>query len=236
MALKRSGISWCDYAVSVVTGCSGGCPYCYARKMTERFPKSWPSGFKPTFHPERLADLAKAPEGSIVMVSPMGDLFDPAITNGQIDATLQAMAAAPGQFMVLTKQHDRLAMMIGADVLKDAQNIWMGATVTHQDSLEYALYMLSHMPTKTFVSFEPLLERLDIPPYYRHFRLLDYVIVGGMNPGPPLHEAHPDWLQAIVDECELARIPLHYKHVGKDKNPMFNGRRHAAMIDGREEG
>ena len=35
--MNRSKIEWCDHTWNPITGCLHGCPYCYARKMTERF-------------------------------------------------------------------------------------------------------------------------------------------------------------------------------------------------------
>lgn len=35
--MNKSKIEWCDHTWNPITGCLHGCPYCYARKMTERF-------------------------------------------------------------------------------------------------------------------------------------------------------------------------------------------------------
>lgn len=32
-----SRIEWCDYSLNILTGCQHGCPYCYARNMSQRF-------------------------------------------------------------------------------------------------------------------------------------------------------------------------------------------------------
>jgi protein gp37 len=51
---------------------------------------------------------------------------------------------------------------------------------------------------------------------------LDLVIVGSKTPGRPLHETHPDWLDGVIEDCEAAGVPLHYKHGGR--NPEYKGR------------
>ena len=35
--MAKSKIDWCDDTWNPVTGCRHGCPYCYARAMTNRF-------------------------------------------------------------------------------------------------------------------------------------------------------------------------------------------------------
>jgi protein gp37 len=35
--MNKSKIEWCDYTWNPVTGCVNDCPYCYARKIAERF-------------------------------------------------------------------------------------------------------------------------------------------------------------------------------------------------------
>jgi len=50
--MNRTKIDWCDYTWNPVVGCLHGCPYCYARRMAERFKggKAYPFGFEPTSH------------------------------------------------------------------------------------------------------------------------------------------------------------------------------------------
>ena len=35
--MNKSRIEWCDHTWNFITGCRHNCPYCYARKMTDRF-------------------------------------------------------------------------------------------------------------------------------------------------------------------------------------------------------
>ena len=48
-------IAWTDFTWNPITGCLAGCGYCYARKMYERFKKS----FTPKLHCNRLNEIRK---------------------------------------------------------------------------------------------------------------------------------------------------------------------------------
>src|SRR5450759_1289765 len=53
---EGEGISWADWSWNPVTGCLHGCNYCYAREIatSKRSRDTYPVGFTPLFHPERL--------------------------------------------------------------------------------------------------------------------------------------------------------------------------------------
>jgi protein gp37 len=108
-----AGKSW-----NVVTGCSCGCDYCYARRMARRLQAMgqprYANGFAPTFHPEVLEEPLKWRKPRRVFVVSMGDLFDPAITDKQIAAVFGVMAACQRHtFQVLTKQAMRMREWLG---------------------------------------------------------------------------------------------------------------------------
>jgi len=75
MSINCTGIEWTDYTWNPITGCLHGCPYCYAKKITKRFPKNYPNGFNPTFYPERLDDPGKVKKPSMIFTVSMGDMF-----------------------------------------------------------------------------------------------------------------------------------------------------------------
>lgn len=105
MTLTISKIPYLTHGWPVVTGCSHGCDFCWARAMANRYNK----GFDPMFRPEHLADPLRRKLPSVIGVSFLGDLFDPGIDDDQIAATFGVMAAAHTHtFIVLTKQADRM--------------------------------------------------------------------------------------------------------------------------------
>ncbi len=70
--LKSTKIEWADASLNPVVGCKSGCPYCYAKKINDRFKfiENWRD---PQFFPERLAQLAD-PTPKVVFMNSMSDI------------------------------------------------------------------------------------------------------------------------------------------------------------------
>lgn len=83
------------------SGCLYACTYCWARPLAEtRLKKSYPNGFVPTFHPDRLK--SKFHPGETVFVSDMGDISF--ATWGEIGQILDVVVANPDtDFLFMTK-------------------------------------------------------------------------------------------------------------------------------------
>lgn len=66
--MRKTSIDWCDCTVNCVKGCPNRCPYCYARRLNDRFKfvKDW--NF-PEFFPEVLKQLEEKTPHTIFMDS-----------------------------------------------------------------------------------------------------------------------------------------------------------------------
>lgn len=72
--MKTTKIEWCDATLNPVVGCTKGCPYCYARRLNQRF--KWTEDFsKPVFFPERLQQIPLKKSYRIFLNS-MSDVAD----------------------------------------------------------------------------------------------------------------------------------------------------------------
>jgi len=193
-----NGIEWCDYTWNPVTGCLHGCEYCYARKMCNRFGKS----FEPTIHPEKLEEPAKLKKPSRIFVGSTTDLFGDWVPDKWILWVLEACDKAPWhQYLFLTKNPKRYDKLKSNGLLPYEH--WYGTTVT-QDGDEH----FTHADYYTFMSIEPILGAVHL----RHGDFPDWVIVGaetGNRTGkiiPPRH-----WIDSMACDCAVGAVPLFMK-------------------------
>lgn len=190
--MKKTKIDWADSTWNPVTGCLHGCEYCYARAIANRFgwhanepdinervlyeipvfdgkKQPYPFDFAPTFHQYRLGEPAAWTKPRTIFVCSMADLFGDWVPDEWIKQVFEACEAAPQhRFLFLTKNPARFGRINGwnhqynNEYAKD--NMWFGTTITRQ----YELSRIRELPygnAHTFLSIEPILERIDLDCY-----------------------------------------------------------------------
>ena len=190
--MKKTKIDWADSTWNPVTGCLHGCEYCYARAIANRFgwhanepdinervlneipvfdgkKQPYPFDFAPTFHQYRLGEPAAWTKPRTIFVCSMADLFGDWVPDEWIKQVFEACEAAPQhRFLFLTKNPTRFGRINGwnhqynNEYAKD--NMWFGTTITRQ----YELNRIRELPygnAHTFLSVEPILERIDLDRY-----------------------------------------------------------------------
>jgi protein gp37 len=195
--------------------------------------------FAPQEHPERLDEPRSLSYPVTVFMGSVGDITEDALSFAFIDRVLGIVRDTPHNYMVLTKHPERLENKLfgGEGRLLGKEdflpNLWLGTSITAQEDIERLGY-LGPLPVDNglepfckFVSIEPMLGAVRLPEGMGQWCGL--VIVGGKTPGKALHEAHPEWLQGIVDDCGRENIALHYKHQGT--NPRFNGKVYRTTVN-----
>ncbi len=157
-AQKSEAIGWARWSWNPATGCRAGCPYCYARDLTEKHGRS----FEPTFHAERLSMSTNTPlptdedPGSRrVFTCSMGELFGDWVSEAWIQAVLNVVAEHPEwTFLFLTKNPKRYLEF------DFPPNTWLGTTADTQKRMDAALDVFDHLEaTVEFLSCEPLTEQ-----------------------------------------------------------------------------
>jgi protein gp37 len=192
--VNRTKIEWCDFTWNPVVGCSGTCPYCYARKMAHRFHFD--------FYPhwvEGNFDRTMPRKPSRIFVNSMSDLAD--WKAAWCEYVFDRIREYPQHlFLFLSKRpwdcHSWWPM----------PNAMLGYSVTRQDDLD----LLAKHGNKevSFLSIEPLLGPVSLSLAWRP----RWIIVGaetGNRKGKIVPEL--PWLWAIEIYARGKGIPLFFK-------------------------
>lgn len=130
---------------------------------------AYPFGFEPTFHRYRLDEPQRWKNPRNIFVCSMADLFGEWVPDEWIKQVFEACEAAPQhRYLFLTKNPARFGSINGwnhrhnNEFAKD--NMWFGTTITRQYELNRML-KLPYGNAHTFLSVEPILERIDIDHY-----------------------------------------------------------------------
>jgi protein gp37 len=202
-------IDWAQNSWPPIVGCLHGCPYCYARDITVRFPGRYPHGFDPVFRPRMLnapRNTSVPPEAAFdarfknVFVGSITDMFGRRLPREWIEAVLAVERANPQwNFLHLTKFPQRILEFNIPD------NAWMGTTVDLQARVANAEDAFAKLREKypniiLYLSVEPMLERLK----FTRLDLFDLVILGGASPSMRTPEWRPPhrWIMEFIEQAD----------------------------------
>lgn len=161
----KSKIEWCDSTWNPITGCAHGCPYCYARKIAQRFggiapddkcheleelnydvngnPDPYPWGFAPTFHKYLLDKPEHWKKPRNIFVGSMADMWGTWVPQDwKIEVIEACQKASQHNYLFLTK--DPIGYDIWHtpkhedfdDVHARTGNMWLGITYTGTERLD----------------------------------------------------------------------------------------------------
>lgn len=238
-------IGWCEETWNPVTGCtpiSPGCQNCYARRMAQRlkgrygYPADDP--FRPgTWHPSELEKPLHWRKPRFIFVVSMGDLFHEAVSDGLTGLVLSMTIMAPQHtYLFLTKRPKNMREHIASFWLDKVppSNVWPGVTVCNQAEADEKIPVLLSIPAAVhFVSVEPLLGPLVLPPDFLALGKRAWAIVGGET-GPGARPMWPDWPRSLRDQCSEAGVKFWFKKWGDYKGPDDWTIPAGRLLDGRE--
>ncbi|OLZ08667.1 DUF5131 family protein [Sulfobacillus thermosulfidooxidans] len=225
----HSHIEWTDATWNPVTGCtkvSQGCKHCYAERMARRLQAMgsprYANGFRVTLHDDLLNLPLRWRTPRRVFVNSMSDLFHPEVPPWFIQQVFTTIAEASWHtFQVLTKRPERVVAL--ARDLTWPKNLWLGTSVENRDVLSRILWLQQVPAAVRFLSLEPLLGPITPLPLAG----IDWVIVGGES-GPGARPMRPEWVIAIRDACNEAKVPFFFKQWGGVQRT-----RAGRLVDGR---
>jgi len=141
-------------------------------------------------------------------------------------------------WLLLTKRPQNVLRMLpfveGSDLSVRRHNVWLGASVSDQETADVlAPELLKHrqLCPVLWLSVEPLIGPIDLRRHlysdYDRAALdpqmtgnesrakLDWVVIGGES-GPKARPCYVRWIKDIVDQCEDAGVPCYVKQVGSN--------------------
>lgn len=200
-------IDWTDWTWNPISGCLHGCEYCYMQRLVKRFGYD----FSPKFHPERLVEIAKIKEPSKIFVGSSGDMFGSWVDPFWFNQVLGVISDNPQHiFQMLTKAPHNFHHFFSCDGGRIPDNVWLGTTIEHQKAVKRLAFLLDptlkkRVHSRKFVSFEPLLEDLDID-----LSGLDWIIIGAnSNRGAP--KAPDEWADRLISQARHKGIAVWVK-------------------------
>lgn len=237
--MSATTIQWTDFSVNPIrarsrsTGATGhycqkispGCANCYAstfqpRRHLPQFP-----GVGPVDPDIEIYLDEKALQGVLARKKPtkyfwcdMSDMFGSWVPFGMIDRCFDVMEKTPHHIhQILTKRPFAMANYLAKRECPPT-NIWCGTSIENQKTTNRIDDLLACPAAVRFLSIEPLLERIALPPMDG----VHWVIVGGESG----HRARPvdvSWIKEIVAICKMRHIPCFVKQLGSNPVVISNG-------------
>lgn len=238
---SNSRIEWTETTWNPLTGCTKvgqGCVHCYAERMARRLKAMGQPAYqdvvtdggkwtnKVTLLLDKLDEPLTWKKPRRVFVNSMSDLFHKDVPNAFIQAVARVMSNANWHtYQVLTKRYDRPPTVLNAQDAAD--HIFIGYSVCAEEDAEKArepLRTLAAMGWRTWVSYEPALERVN----WRGWEFIDWLVVGGES-GPGAREMRPEWVWAARDWAVANQVPFLFKQWGG-----VNKKKAGRLLAGRE--
>ena len=238
--MKKTKIEWCDSTWNPVTGCFHDCPYCYGKRITERFKfknftytkeytdtvhelteagtspdgkrSPYPYGFAPTFHRYRLDVPSRWEKPRSIFVCSMADLFGEWVPDEWIDEVFKACEEAPQHtYLFLTKNPSRYCQLDDADKLPHKANWWYGSTWTKPgDCVLDSSRVTMKDSFHTFLSIEPLLGSME---HANGIVGFNWIIIGAES-GNRKEKVTPkkEWIEKICQFADQSAAPVFMKN------------------------
>ena len=157
---------------------------------------------------------------SLIFVGDMADLFHEDRPAGDITRVLAVCAQSRHISQLLTKRPDVMARHL--ERIEPMPSVWIGFSAERQPEFDERwphVRALAAAGWTAFVSIEPMIGPVVLPPDFLAFGNRVQIIVGGES-GADRRETNPDWMRAVRDQCLGDGVPYFTKQMtGKRRIP-----------------
>lgn len=182
-------------------------PLVVTRRNGKTVNSPFPFGFQPTLHHYRMWEPLKLEKPQTIFVCSMADLFGAWVPDDWIEAVFEACENAPQhRYLFLTKNPQRYADLANAGRLPKRDNMWYGSTLDSAKARRYP----GRICDNTFVSIEPLTERMDVG--LGSFGGDRWIIIGaetGNRKGKVIPEK--EWVDTICEAADITHMAVFMK-------------------------
>jgi len=227
MSFGKTDIRWTDRTWNPVHGCSKtseGCANCYAERVSRRFGHTdhvWTAEHAAENVQVKWDALdERLDEPAWVFVNSMSDLYHEEVPRPFIERVFDACREMPRSAFQILSKHGPVQERPSPH---PPDNVMLGVSV-ESSGRRYRLEWLRQQPAATrFVSFEPLVERIDAV----DLTGIDWAIIGGES-GPQRREMDPEWARTLVEACREQDTAVFFKQ-HSDRQPEERTR---LLVDG----
>jgi protein gp37 len=181
----KTKIDWCESTWSPVIGCPHNCPWCYARRMNNRW--KWIKDFnKPEIRWNNLRWPVKQKKAQTIFVCSIADLFADIIPDAWINLVISICSMPECQkhkFMFLTKNPWRYGHFTFPPHCVLGTSISTRLDLSRMDALK-------ELKNLTFISLEPCMDDFSEVVFKT-----DLLIVGAMTQNKK--KSKPEWIRSV---------------------------------------
>lgn len=243
-----SKIQWTDATWNPWHGCkkvSEGCKFCYMYRDKERYgqdpttvlrsksnfdaPLKWSLRMQ-NIDPSMGYPTESCFPGMKIFTCSWSDFFIEEADTWRAEAWEIIKNTPEFTYQILTKRPERIFRCLPDDWGKGYPNVWLGVSVENSKRAVERLPMLSRVPAVVrFVSYEPLIERIDLPVLFweenapigndwHEIWTYDWAIIGGEsgndNGKYKFRPCQMEWIDYLVQEHKTCDIPVFVKQLG----------------------
>lgn len=176
---NSSKIQWTDATWNIARGCTKvdkDCLFCYMYRQSGLYGYN-PKAVKRTKTVFNMPLKLKKP--SLIFTSSLTDFFHPEIDSYRNEAWDIIRKCPQHTFQILTKRPERIKDHLPSDWGDGWDNVWLGTSVGSLEGIHRIAELIEVKCKTRFISFEPLLERIDITQFDFDLSKIHWAILGG---------------------------------------------------------
>lgn len=216
--MKNTHIQWCNHTWNTHIFCykiSEGCKFCYMFRDLEKLNIDINRVTKTKL--ETFDFPLKVNEPSIIFANSWSDFFIQEADEWRNEAwEIIKKTKEKHIYLLLTKRPERILECLPPDWGIGYPNVWIGVSVENQKRTE-RINMLKDIPAAIrFVSFEPLLEDIQLTEEQKG--LIDWAIIGGESGnefGKHLYRpCEIEWIESLIHQFDGSTTAIFVKQLG----------------------